>query len=82
MKTAISLPDDLFRQVDDVAKKQKRSRSEIFAVATKEYLERLNSKTVLDSLNEVYSVAETTDDVEARREATNHFRKHVLKETY
>jgi metal-responsive CopG/Arc/MetJ family transcriptional regulator len=82
MKTAISIPDDLFRQIDDIAKRQKRSRSDVFAVATKEYLERLNSKMVLDSLNEVYSITEAPDDAEARKRATSHFKKNVLKETY
>ena len=82
MKTAISIPDDLFRAVDDVARKQKRSRSEVFVVATKEYLERLKSKAVLDSLNEVYSAAETSEDAEARKKATGYFKKHVLKEGY
>ncbi|MCX5807167.1 MAG: ribbon-helix-helix protein, CopG family [Proteobacteria bacterium] len=82
MKTAISIPDDLFRQIDDIAKKQKRSRSDVFAVATKEYLERLKSKNVLDSLNEVYSIAEAPDDAEARKRAASHFKKNVLKETY
>jgi metal-responsive CopG/Arc/MetJ family transcriptional regulator len=82
MKTAISIPDELFHQVDDFAKKQKRSRSEVFAAAAKEYLERLKSKTVLDSLNDVYSVAEAPEDVEARKRATSHFKKNVLKEHY
>jgi metal-responsive CopG/Arc/MetJ family transcriptional regulator len=82
MKTAISIPDELFRLVDDVAKKQNRSRSDVFAVATKEYLERLQSKAVLDSLNEVYSVAEAPEDVETRRKATSHLKKHIIKGTY
>ncbi|MBA4416334.1 MAG: ChpI protein [Syntrophus sp. (in: bacteria)] len=82
MKTAISIPDELFLEIEKVAKDQKRSRSAIFTLATKEYLERIKSKTILDSLNEVYSGKEEPGEIEARKDALRHFGRHVVKDPY
>jgi antitoxin MazE6 len=40
MKTAISLPDDLFHEVEACSRRLKVSRSRVFAVAAREYLAR------------------------------------------
>ena len=41
MKTAISLPDDTFRRVDDAARQMGVSRSEFFARAAERWLDAL-----------------------------------------
>jgi metal-responsive CopG/Arc/MetJ family transcriptional regulator len=82
VKTAISIPDELFFEIVKVAKEQKRSRSAIFTLATKEYLERIKSKTILDSLNKVYSGKEEPEEIRARKDALHHFVKHVVKDPY
>ena len=40
MKTAISLPDDLFRLAETAARKLRMSRSQLYATAVAEFLER------------------------------------------
>ena len=40
MKTAVSLPDEIFRQAEARAKKLRISRSKLYATALSEYLER------------------------------------------
>ena len=40
MKTAISVPDDLFKRADRLAKAQKTSRSRLYSEALSEYLAR------------------------------------------
>lgn len=40
MKTAVSVPDDLFAQADRFAKRSRRSRSEVYSAALREYLAR------------------------------------------
>jgi metal-responsive CopG/Arc/MetJ family transcriptional regulator len=40
MKTAVSVPDDLFDQVDRLAKRSRRSRSEVYSAALREYVAR------------------------------------------
>ncbi len=53
MKTAISLPDELFLSVNDLAKRQGVSRSELFAVAVADYLAKHRDADVTSRLNEV-----------------------------
>lgn len=53
MKTAVSLPDELFLSADDLAKRQGMSRSRLFAVALAEYVTRHRDEDVTTKLNEV-----------------------------
>ena len=53
MKTAISLPDELFLSANDLAKRQGVSRSRLFAVAVAEYLAKHRDDDVTSKLNEV-----------------------------
>jgi metal-responsive CopG/Arc/MetJ family transcriptional regulator len=55
MKTAVSLPDDLFRKAEVAAKKLRVSRSQLYATAIAEFLERSRSECVTEKLNEIYS---------------------------
>jgi metal-responsive CopG/Arc/MetJ family transcriptional regulator len=52
MKTAISLPDDLFRAVERLVRLRKRYRSEVYADALREYVARHSQDEVTESLNE------------------------------
>jgi metal-responsive CopG/Arc/MetJ family transcriptional regulator len=40
MKTAVSLPDELFREIDPCAQQVNTSRSRVIAVAAREFLKR------------------------------------------
>jgi len=82
MKTAISIPDELFREVDKFAKEHQYSRSEVFAIAVKEFLDKLKSKQLLTLLDEVYGDIESPEDISLRKKAVKHYRNKVLKETY
>jgi metal-responsive CopG/Arc/MetJ family transcriptional regulator len=53
MKTAISLPDDLFENADALARRTGRSRSELYVAALREYLERHDEDRITAALNAV-----------------------------
>ena len=53
MKTAISIPDELFRQADDFAKRAGASRSRLYSDAVSEYLARRRGEEITARLNEV-----------------------------
>ncbi|MBD2307207.1 ribbon-helix-helix protein, CopG family [Chroococcidiopsis sp. FACHB-1243] len=55
MKTAISLPDEIFEQAEALAQQLGMSRSELYIEALKAYLRRHNREQTLAKLNEVYS---------------------------
>ncbi len=54
MKTAISLPDDLFESADQLAQDLGMSRSELYAHAVEEFLAKHRDQDVTAKLNEVY----------------------------
>jgi metal-responsive CopG/Arc/MetJ family transcriptional regulator len=55
MKTAISLPEDLFRKAEAAARKLRISRSQLYATAISEFLERRRTRDITERLNRVYS---------------------------
>jgi hypothetical protein len=79
MKIAISIPDSVFRDVKKLAEAQKRSRSEIFVEAVREYLTKLESRRIFDSLNEVYAAPETEEEKDSRAAALDLFKRTVLE---
>ena len=54
MKTAVSVPDDVFRQAEAAARRLKVSRSRLYPAAISEFLERQKSDRITQRLNEVY----------------------------
>jgi metal-responsive CopG/Arc/MetJ family transcriptional regulator len=55
MKTAVSMPDGLFRLAEAAARKLRVSRSELYANAIAEYLNRQQDNAITERLNEVYA---------------------------
>lgn len=55
MKTAISIPDDLFKTADKIAKKLGQSRSEFYSGAIREYVQKQTVSDVTQKLNDLYS---------------------------
>ena len=53
MKTAISLPDVVFRAAERQAKRTRKSRSQLYAEALAEYLNRHAPEEVTDAMNRV-----------------------------
>ena len=53
MKTAVSIPDDLFRRADALATRLGKSRSELYREALADYIERRDPQAVTAALNAV-----------------------------
>jgi metal-responsive CopG/Arc/MetJ family transcriptional regulator len=53
MKTAVSIPDDVFKKVERLARREGRSRSEVFSAALAEYVARHAPDEVTDAMNRV-----------------------------
>lgn len=54
MKTAISIPDHVYEAAEQTAKDLGVSRSELYATAVREYVERYQIEGVTEKLNSVY----------------------------
>ena len=55
MKTAISVPDEVFEAADRTAKKLGVSRSELYSTAVHEYIERHKMEDVTSRLDDLYA---------------------------
>jgi metal-responsive CopG/Arc/MetJ family transcriptional regulator len=53
MKTAISLPDDVFKEAENYARRSRKSRSQLYAEALSEYLARHAPDEVTERMNSV-----------------------------
>jgi predicted transcriptional regulator len=53
MKTAVSIPDELFRQADELARRLGKSRSQVYREALAEYVLRRDPRAVTGILDEV-----------------------------
>jgi metal-responsive CopG/Arc/MetJ family transcriptional regulator len=62
MKTAISVPDDVFESAERLARQERRSRSEIYSTAVREYVARHSPDEVTDALNRVVADVGTHAD--------------------
>lgn len=71
IKTAISIPDDLFKDIEKLSKELHCSRSKVLTETAREYIEKLKNKKILESLDKVYSEKETEQEAELRRKGKN-----------
>jgi len=55
MKTAISIPDELFEAAEKMARKLKMSRSELYQQALTRFLQQHGADMVRESLDRVYA---------------------------
>jgi predicted transcriptional regulator len=66
MKTAISVPNDVFVKADRLAKKLKKSRSQLYSEAVREYLARYDEDEITESWNRALASPGEEDEGEAR----------------
>ncbi|MHB9003746.1 MAG: ribbon-helix-helix domain-containing protein [Coriobacteriia bacterium] len=73
MKTAISIPDDVFSDAEVLARRQKRSRSELYSRAVREYVAKYSPDAVTEQLDVL--CAETEPDPFATQAAHEALRR-------
>ncbi len=79
MKIAISLPDDVFEEIEKISKEQKKSRSQVFVSAAREYILKDETRRLIARLDRVYSQPETPDESVQRRAMAEYQRKRMRR---
>ncbi len=82
MKTTISVPDELFEEIEEVAKKNHYSRSELFVIAVREYLKKRRPRRLFAALNQAYAAAESPKENNVRQRSKKRYTKTVQRERY
>jgi metal-responsive CopG/Arc/MetJ family transcriptional regulator len=80
MKTAISIPDHLLKEVEHFSKNHRRSRSEVFAMAVKTLLEKEKTEELLAALNTVYTETESSEEGRLREKSKRYYQRKIIKE--
>ena len=62
MKTAVSIPDKIFRSADSLARRLGMSRSQLYATALADFLSRRGSQQGKERLDAIYGGEESTLD--------------------
>jgi hypothetical protein len=62
MKTAVSIPDELFRRAERLAHRLGKSRSKIYGVALAEYVARRDRDAITVVLDKVVKIGSTPED--------------------
>jgi hypothetical protein len=62
MKTAISLPDGIFEEAERLARRLKKSRSELYQEAVAEYVARHEPEAITEAMNELATQVDTRLD--------------------
>jgi metal-responsive CopG/Arc/MetJ family transcriptional regulator len=62
MKTAISIPDEIFQGAERLARRTKKTRSRLFSEALTEYLERHAPEEVTEAMNKACAEAGEAPD--------------------
>lgn len=70
MKTAISIPDDIFQSAEQLARRLGVSRSELYVQALKSYLQEHHEEGVTEALNTLYEDIRTQLDPVLQRVQT------------
>jgi metal-responsive CopG/Arc/MetJ family transcriptional regulator len=77
MKTAVSIPDDVFEKVERLAKRGRRSRSEVYTAALREYVARHSPDEVTEAINRVCAEVDQTEDIKFLNAAARRLLKKV-----
>jgi metal-responsive CopG/Arc/MetJ family transcriptional regulator len=67
MKTAISVPDDIFRSANALAKRMGVSRSKLIASALADFIAKHNERSITARLNAIYRTEDGRLDPALRR---------------
>jgi len=69
MKTAISVPEPIFRRAERLAHRLKKSRSQLYSEAVAEYVARRDPEAVTETMNAVCADVDTAPDALLREAA-------------
>jgi metal-responsive CopG/Arc/MetJ family transcriptional regulator len=76
MKTAISVPDETFNHAENLAKRLKMSRSELYVKALEHYLKLHDDEALTENFNKVYESIDSRIDPALRSAARKTFERN------
>lgn len=82
MKTAVSIPDDLFEQAEKTAHKLGLARSQFYARALEEFIRMHDKQKITARLNKIYPEESALNDFTAADAGLEQLRKNLKNDTW
>ncbi len=82
VKTAISMPEGLFKELEAAAEEMQLSRSKVFALAVKEFLRERDNRRMLEQLNRVYGVEPDEEESNLAKAMKTRLRRLIAREEW
>jgi len=82
VKTAISLKQPLFDDVNNLASELKISRSKVFALAVEDFIKKYENKKMLSKINEAFSDYPDEEEIETNNLMKSKQRKIIENEKW
>ena len=79
VKTAISLPEPLFRRAETMAHKLQISRSQLVATAIDEFVKRYERKALIEAINQAYEEDPPTAEEKALLQGIREKQRKLLE---
>ena len=77
VKTAISIQEKLFEEINHLAKEMQMPRSKLIALAVEEFINRRENRRIWAALNEVYADAPDSGDEALHKDMQRKHRRLV-----
>ncbi|RLT38945.1 MAG: CopG family transcriptional regulator [Chloroflexi bacterium] len=77
VKTAISIQQSLFEQVDSLAQEMEISRSRLFVLAMEDFMQRRQNQRLLKAINHAYADLPEPSEENLRRQLRQQHRRMV-----
>ena len=77
IKTAISIPESLFEQVEVLARQAQISRSRLFVLAVEEFVHRHENEELLKAINRAYDDLQSPEEQAYKRRMRRKHRQLV-----
>ena len=82
IKTAISMQEDLFREVNKMAKELNVSRSRLFVMAMQDFIKKQESQKMVDQINKAFSDYPDSDETKLQTGMRKKQIKNLGKESW
>jgi len=80
VKTAISLDEEIYQEVERLARELNVSRSRLIALALEDFLRRHQNQKLLREINAAYDESLEEEDRDISRRMRRHFRQVIERE--
>ncbi|MDA3787163.1 MAG: ribbon-helix-helix protein, CopG family [Desulfobacula sp.] len=82
VKTAISIQEELFKEVNRLARELNVSRSKLFVMAVQDYIKKNESQNLLSQINKAFSDLSDSDEIKVHSKMRQKQAKNLESESW